>query len=198
MKLAETDSKLEGDRGVVRNQQTNLGRLIAMAQSDRVKADFAIMNSGGVRASIEAGDISYRDVLTVQPFGNSVSLATMTGAEVKEYLGSVATKTRGSGAYAQISGVNMTVHCSTSTVEISTINGGTFDENTEYTFTIPSFNAAGGDGYPEISTIDSGFIDADVLQGFFKDKGMINAADYNPNGEIVYNDSSTGLGCDAA
>ena len=92
----------------------------------------------------------------------------------------------------------MTVHCSTSTVEISTINGGTFDENTEYTFTIPSFNAAGGDGYPEISTIDSGFIDADVLQGFFKDKGMINAADYNPNGEIVYNDSSTGLGCDAA
>lgn len=197
VKLAETDGKLEGDRGVVRYQQTNLGRLIAMAQSTRVKADFAVMNSGGVRASIEAGDISYRDVLTVQPFGNSVSLATMTGAEVKEYLAGVATKTRGSGAYAQISGVNMTVYCPTSTVEISAINGATFDESTEYTFTIPSFNAAGGDGYPVISTIDSGFIDADVLQGFFKDKGMINAADYNPNGEIVYSGSSTGLGCDA-
>lgn len=86
MKIAESNGKLEGDRDVVRFQQTNLGRLIATAHMERAKADFAVMNSGGVRDSIEAGDITYKDVLTVQPFGNMVSYVDMSGQEVLDYL----------------------------------------------------------------------------------------------------------------
>ncbi|POB67725.1 bifunctional UDP-sugar hydrolase/5'-nucleotidase, partial [Vibrio vulnificus] len=56
VKIADTNGKLEGDRNVVRFQQTNLGRLIAVSHMERAKADFAVMNSGGVRDSIEAGD----------------------------------------------------------------------------------------------------------------------------------------------
>ena len=109
--IATTDALLDGERANVRNMQTNLGRLVAEAQRTKVGADIGVMNSGGVRASIQAGDISYRDVLTVQPFGNMVTLSTMTGAEVTEYLNTVASFQRGAGAYAQITGVKMTVDC---------------------------------------------------------------------------------------
>ncbi|MDW3144277.1 5'-nucleotidase C-terminal domain-containing protein, partial [Vibrio sp. 2094] len=107
VKIAESNGKLEGDRDVVRFQQTNLGRLIATAHLERAKADFAVMNSGGVRDSIEAGDITYKDVLTVQPFGNMVSYVDMSGQEVLDYLNIVATKPVDSGAYAQFAGISM-------------------------------------------------------------------------------------------
>ncbi|MGL5121039.1 MAG: bifunctional UDP-sugar hydrolase/5'-nucleotidase UshA, partial [Plesiomonas shigelloides] len=92
VKIGATNGKLEGDRNVVRFQQTNLGRLIATAHMDRANADFGIMNSGGVRDSIEAGDVSYKDVLKVQPFGNIVSYMDMKGSDLIDYLNVVATK----------------------------------------------------------------------------------------------------------
>ncbi|WP_372872087.1 bifunctional UDP-sugar hydrolase/5'-nucleotidase UshA [Shewanella sp.] len=194
--IASTDGRLEGDRALVRNEQTNLGRLIAMAQAVKVKADVGVMNSGGVRASIDAGDISYRDVLTVQPFGNMVTLSTMTGTELAEYLAAVATMQRGSGAYAQITGVKMTVDCTAKTVDISDVNGKGFAADASYTFTVPSFNAAGGDGYPKLAPVQTGYVDADVLYEFFKTKGSIKATDYNPVGDIVYTNSNSPLGCE--
>ncbi|MCH4294136.1 bifunctional UDP-sugar hydrolase/5'-nucleotidase UshA [Shewanella sp. 3B26] len=194
--IASTDGRLEGDRNFVRNEQTNLGRLIAMAQAVKVKADVGVMNSGGVRASIDAGDISYRDVLTVQPFGNMVTLSTMAGADLAEYLAAVATMQRGSGAYAQITGVKMTVDCTAKTVDISDVNGKGFAADASYTFTVPSFNAAGGDGYPKLAPVQTGYVDADVLYEFFKTKGTIKAADYNPVGDIVYTNSDSPLGCE--
>ncbi|MBT1445856.1 bifunctional UDP-sugar hydrolase/5'-nucleotidase UshA [Shewanella sp. JM162201] len=193
--IATTDGRLEGDRAFVRNEQTNLGRLLAMAQSTKVNADVGVMNSGGVRASIDAGDISYRSVLTVQPFGNMVTLSTMTGAELTEYLGAVASLQVGSGAYAQITGVKMTVDCTAKTVAISDVNGKGYDAGASYTFTVPSFNAAGGDGYPKLNPVQTGYVDADVLYDFFKQKGSIKAADYNPMGEIVYTNSDSTKGC---
>jgi len=194
--IAETDARLEGDRSIVRGEQTNLGRLIAEAQRTKVNADFSVMNSGGVRASIDAGDISYRDVLTVQPFGNMVTLNTLTGAEVADYLSTVATFQRGSGAYAQITGVKMSVDCAANTVDISEINGKTFAADSSYTFTVPSYNAAGGDGYPKLESVQTGYVDAEVLYTYFKGKGMIVAADYAPVGDIIYTNSNSVLGCE--
>lgn len=193
--IAETDARLEGDRAIVRGEQTNLGRLIAEAQRTKVNADFSVMNSGGVRASIEAGNISYRDVLTVQPFGNMVTLNTLTGAQVSEYLATVATFQRGSGAYAQITGVKMTVDCAASRVDISEINGETYAADGSYTFTVPSYNAAGGDGYPKLESVQTGYVDAEVLYTYFKEKAVIVAADFAPVGDIVYINSNSVLGC---
>lgn len=193
--IAETDARLEGDRAIVRGEQTNLGRLIAEAQRTKVNADFSVMNSGGVRASIEAGNISYRDVLTVQPFGNMVTLNTLTGAQVSEYLATVATFQRGSGAYAQITGVKMTVDCAASSVDISEINGETYAADGSYTFTVPSYNAAGGDGYPKLESVQTGYVDAEVLYTYFKEKAVIVAADFAPVGDIVYINSNSVLGC---
>jgi len=151
--IGATDGVLDGERANVRNKQTNLGRLITTATAEKLSTDFGIVNSGGVRASIAAGDISYRDVLTVHPFGNTVNKATMSGNELLTYLGQVATKTANTGGYAQFGGIKMTVDCQAKSVDIATIGGKAFDPAATYSFSIPSFSAAGGDGYPKIDTI---------------------------------------------
>ncbi|MCS6191323.1 bifunctional UDP-sugar hydrolase/5'-nucleotidase UshA [Shewanella baltica] len=194
--IATTDALLDGERANVRNKQTNLGRMLAMAQSAKVTADFGVMNSGGVRASIQPGNITYRDVLTVQPFGNMVTLNEMTGTEVAAYLGAVASLQISSGGYAQITGVKMTIDCVAKTANISEINGKDFSPTGTYKFTVPSFNAAGGDGYPKLaSPIQTGFVDADLLYSFLKEKQAIVAADYSPIGDIVYENSKSVEGC---
>lgn len=50
------------------------------------KSDFGVINSGGVRDSIENGKVTYKDVLKVQPFSNQVAYVDMTGAEILSYL----------------------------------------------------------------------------------------------------------------
>ncbi|WP_196588521.1 bifunctional UDP-sugar hydrolase/5'-nucleotidase UshA [Aliivibrio fischeri] len=188
VKIASTNGKLEGDRNVVRFEQTNLGRLIATSHMVRAKADFAVMNSGGVRDSIEAGDVTYKDVLTVQPFGNIVTYADMTGKEVLDYLNVVATKPVDSGAYAQFAGIKMTVE--NGKVSNVFIGGKQLRLDKTYRFTVPSYNAAGGDGYPKISDhpgyVNTGFVDAEVLKDFLETNSPIDVNKFAPRGEIVY------------
>ncbi|YCO02992.1 bifunctional UDP-sugar hydrolase/5'-nucleotidase UshA [Vibrio sp. VNB-15] len=188
VKIAESNGKLEGDRNVVRYQQTNLGRLIATAHMERAKADFAVMNSGGVRDSIEAGDITYKDVLTVQPFGNMVSYVDMSGKEVLDYLNVVATKPVDSGAYAQFAGITMTVE--NSKVSNVFIGEKQLRLDGQYRFTVPSYNASGGDGYPKVNThsgyVNTGFTDAEVLKEFLQTHSPIDVNEYAPSGDIVY------------
>ncbi|GAB7219497.1 bifunctional UDP-sugar hydrolase/5'-nucleotidase UshA [Vibrio comitans] len=188
VKIAESNGKLEGDRNKVRFEQTNLGRLIATAHMTRAKADFGVMNSGGVRDSIAQGNITYKDVLTVQPFGNIVTYVDMTGVEVLDYLNVVALKPTDSGAYAQFAGISMTV--TSKGVTDVTIGGKAIDPNGMYRFSIPSFNAAGGDGYPVITGhpgyVDTGFVDAEVLKEYLESHSPLDVTLYAPNGEIGY------------
>ena len=193
--IGATDGVLDGERANVRNKQTNLGRLITTATAEKLSTDFGIVNSGGVRASIAAGDISYRDVLTVHPFGNTVNKATMSGNELLTYLGQVATKTANTGGYAQFGGIKMTVDCQAKSVDIATIGGKAFDPAATYSFSIPSFSAAGGDGYPKIDTINAGLLDAGVLKDYIAAKKTIQVADYQPAGEVSYINSTSVEGC---
>lgn len=193
--VAQTNGRFDGERDHVRFMQTNLGQLIAKVQSQHIGADFGIMNSGGIRDSIPAGKVSYREVLMVQPFGNLFSLATMSGTELRHYLGQVAAMQRDSGGYAQITNVKMTVDCLEKSVNISKINGRDFKEAAQYTFSIPSYSAAGGDGYPIIDAVATGNVDADVLFQFFKQKGNVSVTDYSPTGDIIYEHSDSPLGC---
>lgn len=193
--IGATDGVLDGERANVRNKQTNLGRLITTATAEKLSTDFGIVNSGGVRASIAAGDISYRDVLTVHPFGNTVNKATMSGNELLTYLGQVAAKTANTGGYAQFGGIKMTVDCQAKSVDIATIGGKAFDPAATYSFSIPSFSAAGGDGYPKIDTINAGLVDAGVLKDYIAAKKTIQVADYQPAGEVSYINSTSVEGC---
>ncbi len=186
--IGQSNGLLQGERNIVRNNQTNLGRLIATAHMQRAKSDFSIMNSGGVRASLEAGEISYKGVLTVQPFGNTITYVDMTGNEVINYLNEVATKSKDSGAYAQFAGISMTV--ANKQVTNVVIAGKPLDLSATYRFTIPSFNAAGGDGYPKItahpSYVNTGYVDAEVLKDYIQANSPLDIADFAPKNEITY------------
>lgn len=98
VKIGSVNGLLEGDRSKVRFVQTNMGRVILAAQIARTGADFGVMSGGGIRDSIEAGDITYKSVLKVQPFGNIVVYADMSGKEVVDYLTAVAQMKPDSGA----------------------------------------------------------------------------------------------------
>ncbi|QDJ13252.1 bifunctional UDP-sugar hydrolase/5'-nucleotidase [Mergibacter septicus] len=188
LKIAVSNGKLEGDRHVVRFQQTNLGRLIAASQMERANADFGIMNSGGVRDSIPAGDITYKDVLKVQPFGNIVAYMEMKGKDLKKYLDIVANKPVDSGAYPQFYNISMTVK--NGKVYNVKIAGKPLQANKTYRFSIPSYNAAGGDGYPKITDkagyVNTGFVDAEVLKEYLQKNSPIDVNKFAPKGEIVY------------
>lgn len=186
--IGQSSELLQGERNVVRNNQTNLGRLIATAHMTRAKANFAIINSGGVRASIEAGKISYKDILTVQPFGNTITYVDMSGVEVMDYLNQVATKSKDSGAYAQFAGISMVVKGKQ--VSDVMIAGKALNLKSSYRFTVPSFNAAGGDGYPNITShpsyVDTGYVDAEVLKDYIQENSPLDLNQFKPNKEISY------------
>ena len=187
-KIGNTNKQLVGERKEVRFRQTNLGRLIVSAHMAKAKADFGIMNSGGIRTSIEAGDITYKDVLSVQPFSNTLTYVSMTGKEIMDYLAMVATISTNAGGYAQFGGISMTIHKdSVSNVKIGGIR---MDMEKRYRFSLPSFTAGGGDGHPDItglgSFVDTGFVDAEVLKEYLENNNPLNANLYEPKDELVY------------
>ena len=193
-KVGKLNGKLEGDRTIIRFEQTNLGHLIAEAQRQKAKADIGIMNSGGIRDSIQEGDVTYKDILKIHPFGNIVSYFELTGKELLDYLNVVALKEVDSGAYAQYSGISMTVNRAEKKVENVKIQGKPLDLNKTYRISLPSYNAAGGDGYPVMTKnptfVNTGFIDADVLKEFFE-KNDIHI--HIPEGAVPKDGPSAGV-----
>ncbi|HED3475259.1 TPA: 5'-nucleotidase C-terminal domain-containing protein, partial [Klebsiella oxytoca] len=172
----------------VRFVQTNMGRLLLAAQMARSNADFAVMSGGGVRDSIEAGDITYKDVMKVQPFGNVLVYVDMSGKEVTEYLTAVAQMKPDSGAYPQFANVGFVAK--DGKLNNLTIKGEPVDPAKTYRMATLSFNATGGDGYPHIDTkpgyVNTGFIDAEVLKEYIQKNSPLDAAAYEPKGEVSW------------
>lgn len=188
--VGSVDGKLVGDRNKVRFEQTNMAHLLLAAQKERANADFAIMSGGGVRDSIEPGDITYKDVLKVQPFGNELVYIDFKGQEVAEYLTAVANMKPDSGAYAQFYNVSLTVNPDGSISQVK-IEGKPLEADKTYRMATLNFNAIGGDGYPKIDShpgyVNTGFVDAEVLKGYIEAHSPLKVADYQPKGEIIYN-----------
>ena len=188
VKIGSVNGKLEGDRSMVRFVQTNLARVMLAAQRERADADFAVMSGGGVRDSIESGDITYKNVLKVQPFGNTLVHVDMKGSEVEQYLAVVANMKPDSGAYAQFANVSL-VADGKGVSEVK-INSQPLQADKTYRMATLNFNALGGDGYPKLdglpSYVNTGFIDAEVLKQYIEKHSPLDAAAYEPKGEIVY------------
>ena len=185
--IGYTDAKLNGDRKQVRSETTNLGTLITTAMMKKVKADVAVMNAGGIRDSLAAGDINYKEVLQVQPFGNHIVYVDLSGAELSDYLSDVAAKQPGTGAFAQFSGVSLVLNDGQAT-NIK-IGGDDLQADQTYRLAINSFIASGGDGYPNVSAhshyVDSGYVDAEVLAEYIKDYSPIMITKYRPQDEVI-------------
>ncbi|MFU9138317.1 bifunctional UDP-sugar hydrolase/5'-nucleotidase UshA [Erwinia tasmaniensis] len=188
VKIGSANGHFEGDRSKVRFVQTNLARLMLASQIARTGADFAVMSGGGVRDSIESGTLTYKDVLKVQPFGNTLTWVDMKGRDVEKYLAVVANIKPDSGGYAQFANVSL-VADGTGVSQIK-IKGQPLEADKTYRMATLSFNASGGDGYPAIDKlpgyVNSGFIDAEVLKEYIQSHSPLDAAAYEPKGEIVH------------
>lgn len=88
----------EGTAWLVRSGETNLGDLCADAYRVMMDADVAIVNGGGIRANIYAGDVTYGDILEAHPFGNLLCVVEATGQQILDAL------EMGARAYPDITG----------------------------------------------------------------------------------------------
>ena len=96
---------------IIRTAETNLGDLCADAYRFVSGADVAIINGGGIRNNIKAGDITRNDLLLVHPFGNSMCVVEVTGQEILDALElSVHSMPGEYGGFLQVSGMTFEVH----------------------------------------------------------------------------------------
>ena len=147
--IGTTEIVLDGVRENVRTKETNLGNLITDAMVDVSGADVAITNGGGIRDSIDVGDITKGEVIKVLPFGNYVILKEVKGSDIKaaiEY--GISSYPEASGKFPQISGMTIKFdpQQNNKIVEIK-VDGEVLDESKTYKLATNDFIAAGGDGY---------------------------------------------------
>lgn len=109
MVVASAASVIDGDRAVCRVQECAMGNLVADAMLDRVRdqgVTIAITNSGGLRASIDAGEITMGEVLTVLPFQNTLATFEITGQGIVDALESgVSQVEEVKGRFPQVAGL---------------------------------------------------------------------------------------------
>ena len=91
---------------LVRDRQMPIGTFCADAFREVLGTDIAMINGGGIRNNLYAGDISYNDLLSVFPFGNNACTVSLTGAQLADILeASVRSLPLPSGSFMQVSGV---------------------------------------------------------------------------------------------
>ncbi|MGS4946232.1 bifunctional metallophosphatase/5'-nucleotidase [Meridianimarinicoccus sp. RP-17] len=152
--VAETAAPIEGDRSVCRAMECEMGNLVADAMLARVADQgiaIAIVNSGGLRASIPSGEVTMGDVLTVLPFQNTLSTFQVTGATILAALeNGVSQVEEGAGRFPQVAGLRFAVDLSQpvgSRVSDVTVGGEPLDPDRVYGAVSNNFVRNGGDGY---------------------------------------------------
>ncbi|MBW4982798.1 5'-nucleotidase/apyrase family protein [Mameliella sp. CS4] len=152
--VAEAAEAIEGNRDVCRAMECSMGNLVADAMLDRVKdqgIDVAIANSGGLRASIDAGEVTMGEVLTVLPFQNTLSTFQITGATLVEALeNGVSQIEEGAGRFPQVAGMTFTVDPSAepgSRVSDVMVGGAPVEMDKIYGAVSNNYVRNGGDGY---------------------------------------------------
>jgi len=149
--------------------ESALGNLIADAQRAAMGTDFGFMNPGGIRADLAAGEVTWGDLFTIQPFGNSLVQMTLTGAQI-DLLLEQQWLNQTSPRMLQISGLSYTWDSTQPNGEkvslIVDASGVPLDPAAEYSVTVNSFIAAGGDNFvvlPLGTNRIGGDVDLDAL-----------------------------------
>ncbi len=213
VKLTTTDPTAVGEDGkplrIVRSQETNLGDLCADAYRTLLDADIGFVNGGGIRADIDAGDITYADIISVHPFGNMACKIEVTGQQVLDALEMGACELPAeNGGFIQVSGLTYEIDMSV-TPSVVIDDYGSFVEVTgdrrvknvmvggepidpEKTYTLASHNywlKSGGDGmsmFPGSPVVlDDILIDNQVLINYIVDElgGVVGEEYADPYGQ---------------
>jgi 5'-nucleotidase len=184
--VGTSEVDLDGDRARVRSEETNLGDAIADAmlwKTTSQGARVALHNGGGVRASIAQGPVSVGQILEVLPFGNEISLVTLTGRQLVDALeNGVSQVETGAGRFPQVSGLRFsfdpaaTVGARVRLVEVWDPKAGAYRALLpEETLVVATndFLAGGGDGYTAFAAgadrYDTGWLLSDVLAEYVRE-----------------------------
>jgi 2',3'-cyclic-nucleotide 2'-phosphodiesterase (5'-nucleotidase family) len=128
--------------------QYALGNLIADAQRWAGKGDVAIMNNGGIRTELRAGDATYGSLFEIQPFGNTLYSLTMTGAQLRGLLEEMLGKT---SVNDHVSGLTIRYDPSrpkgSRIVSVTMADGAPLSDASTYNVIVNDFLATGGEGY---------------------------------------------------
>lgn len=152
--VAQAEEAIEGGRDICRAGECAMGNLVADAMLARVAdqgIDVAIANSGGLRASIDAGDVTMGEVLTVLPFQNTLSTFQVSGEQLMEALeNGVSQIEEGAGRFPQVAGMTFTFDASQpagSRVSDVIIAGQPLEPEKTYGVVSNNYVRNGGDGY---------------------------------------------------
>ncbi|MFK0336913.1 5'-nucleotidase C-terminal domain-containing protein [Agrobacterium deltaense] len=172
--VGSSEGPIEGDRKVCRVKECSMGNLVADATLARVKdqgVTIAFANSGGLRSSIDAGDVSMGEVLTVLPFQNTVATFQLKGEDIRAALeNGVSQIDEGAGRFMQVSGLKYSFDRSKPAggrvVSVEVKEGDAFvplDPAKTYIVAANNYVRTGGDGFKVFAT------------------KAINAYDFGPN-----------------
>ncbi len=146
--IGKTDVMLDGERGSVRTGETNLARFATDAFREITGADVALTNGGGIRASIQPGNITVGDIFTVFPFGNTLTVKSVTGKQLYEALcfGLEAFPNE-AGKMPQVSGITYKIKATGGKPYDIMVGDEALDMGKTYQLVTNDFMAVGGDGY---------------------------------------------------
>ena len=214
--VAKTSVKLtindENGNRIVRSQETNLGDLCADAYRTVMGADIAFVNGGGVRANIEAGNVTYGDIINVHPFGNLACVIEATGQQILDALefGAKNVGVGENGGFLHVSGLTYDINPFVSSSVVMTEEGEFVKVAGEYrvsnvmvagkaldldkVYTLASHNymlKQGGDGFVMFKgnniLKDETMVDNQVLITYIQDtlKGVVGDQYAQPQGRIT-------------
>lgn len=162
--VAEAAEPIEGDRAVCRAMECQMGNLVADAMLARVAdqgIQIAIANSGGLRASVDAGEVTMGEVLTVLPFQNTLSTFQVSGAEVLAALeNGVSQVEEGAGRFPQVAGITFTADLGAepgSRVSEVMVGDAPLELDATYGLVSNNYVRNGGDGYSMFETAENAY-----------------------------------------
>ncbi len=183
---------IEGSRDVCRQVECAMGNLVADAILDRVAdqgVTIAFQNGGGLRASIDAGEITMGEILSVLPFQNTLATFEIDGAGVVAALeNGVSRLEDGAGRFSQVSGIKYTFDVNAeagsrvSDVMVADGMGGfkPVDLEATYLAVTNNFMRKGGDGYGMFATAANAYDFGPGLEQVVIDYIAANGGDYAP------------------
>ncbi|MGY1671347.1 bifunctional metallophosphatase/5'-nucleotidase [Geodermatophilus sp. SYSU D00710] len=181
-----------------RRAEQPIGNLVAEAQLQAMQQEqfgfpvVAFMNPGGVRANIEAGEVTFGELFAVQPFGNTVNAITLTGAQIDDVLEQQFQAPGGPRNSQLVLGTSegfaytydLDLPYGERVVDTSiSIDGVTVDPAASYRVVANSFLTAGGDSFTAFTGgtgLTVGPVDVDALVAFFEANSPVSppAADH--------------------
>jgi 2',3'-cyclic-nucleotide 2'-phosphodiesterase (5'-nucleotidase family) len=160
----------KGSRGA----EYALGDLVADAQRSATGAEIAIMNDGGLRASLPAGPVTYGELFELQPFGNGLVRLRLSGRLLRRTLEHALEE---DGPHAHVSGLTVcyepTAPAGRRIRALRLDDGGLVRPDSTYSVAVNDFMAAGGSGFSMLREAPfadrTGVLDLDALVAYLGD-----------------------------